>query len=388
MDTNNFLGSFAQENVLFTTRVVRSSAVGDNFWKVMVFIESDRFVDTDDAAWTLVPGSTTVKALSVSATDYAEYTTGVLQSWLYDLFCNGFTGDCILVACATHGTAEAFNTAMDGAYELMKAYAYHKTVCAAPTVDTDGTFVLDASVCTELAKLCAGDKEILSSAPYFPFSTSTPNDASSDAIYAAITNAGHDAFMAAHQDTTKNAALYSLGLAMSTLNGSGTCIGNSLDMTKSNMITCSGPQGTNLSKSVRSSLKNLNIQTFKPIGDNSSNVAAVGAKTLKGEVVQANWIIAYVTYMVKVEVARMITVPNFIKNNTSYNQILGVMMYYLGKFGPAGSGRLSMLNNMAPSFENLPDAKEDVIIVPDAWSAKYADQVREVQITGTLYIGA
>ena len=45
MDTNDFLGSVAQEDVAFTTRVVKTSAVGDNFWKVMVFIESDRFVD-------------------------------------------------------------------------------------------------------------------------------------------------------------------------------------------------------------------------------------------------------------------------------------------------------------------------------------------------------
>ena len=106
MDTNDFLGSVAQEDVAFTTRVVKQAALGDNFWKVMMFVESDRFVDASGNAWTLVPGSSTIKALTVTANDFAEHTTGVLRSWLYDLFCNGFTGDCILVACAPHSDGE------------------------------------------------------------------------------------------------------------------------------------------------------------------------------------------------------------------------------------------------------------------------------------------
>ena len=134
MDTNDFLGSFAQENVAFTTQIIRPVSVGDNYWKVMVFVENDRFVDSSTDAWVSVPGSSTLKALTVNAGDYASSTSGLLRSWLYDLFANGFTGDCILVACANKpgeaGTNEAFITAMDNAYELLKAYAYHKTVCA------------------------------------------------------------------------------------------------------------------------------------------------------------------------------------------------------------------------------------------------------------------
>ena len=435
MDTNDFLGSVAQEDVAFTTRVVRTSQVGDNFWKVMIFVESDRFVDSSGIAWSLIPGSTTIKALTVTANDYAEHTTGTLRSWLYDLFCNGFSGDCILVACAPHSigttvivysangtdfftdpemtqpavipagkvpvttgeenqysyqddpSSEEFNTAMETAYETLKAYAYHKTVCAAPTLAIDAPFVLDASVALKLAQLCATDKGLLSSAPYYPFTTGAPENPMNDLIYATLKNANADAFMSAHQDTTRNAALYSLGLAMSTLNGSGTPVGNSMDMIKSAYITASGPEGQNLPKAVRDALYAVNVQTFKPVGDNSGNVAAKGASTLNGEVVQATWIIAYVTYMTKVGVAQLITVPNFLKNQDNYNRIVGVMMSYLGKFGNNGSGRLKELTSRAPSFDSLPAAKEDVIIIPDAWSAKYVDQVREVQITGTLYIG-
>lgn len=436
MDTNDFLGSVAQEDVAFTTRVVRTAQVGDNFWKVMIFVESDRFVDAAAVGWTLVPGSSTIKALTVTASTFADYTSGVLRSWLYDLFCNGFSGDCILVACASHSvgttvivysangtdffedqamsipatipagkvpqatgetnqysyqtdpSADDFIEKMETAYGLLKAYAYHKTVCAAPTLPLDSpTFSVDLNVAPALAKLCANDKGLLSSAPYFPFSTTTPETPESDALYMAIKNGNTDAFFSAHQDATRNAALYSLGLAMSTLNGSGTSVGNSMDMAKSSMITASGPEGTNLPKPVRDILKGLNIQTFKPVGNNTGNVAAKGASTIQGDIVQATWIIAYVTYMTKVAIAELITVPNFLKNQDNYNRLVGVMMSYLGKFGKGGSGRLRDLTSRAPAFDDLPKAAQDVIIIPDAWSAKYVDQVREVQITGTLYIG-
>lgn len=384
MDTNDFLGSFAQENVTFTTRVIRTAAVGDIYWKVMVFVENDRFVDASTEAWTAIPGSSALKALTVTASDYAMYASGLLRSWLFDLFANGFTGDCILVACADKpegsGMNEAFITAMEEAYALMKAYAYHKTVCAG------GDTSLSADIATALARLCAEDKGLLSSAPYYPYATATPGQPDTDSVYSGVKASGYDAFFAAHQDVTRNAALYSLGLAMATINGSGTCVGNSLDMTKSGNITSSGPRGENLSKPTRDSLKNIHVQFFKPVGDNSGNVAATGATTINGDVIQATWILAYVTYIVKVKVAQLITTPNFLKNAANYTRILNIMSEQLTKFGSSGSGRLKNLEITAPAFGSI-DSKADVIIIPEAWSASYVDQVREVQITGTLYIG-
>lgn len=385
MDTNDFLGSFAQENVSFTTRVVKTASVGDNFWKVMIFVENDRFVDASKDSWTLAPGSTEIKALSVSASDYAEYTTGLLRSWLYDLFCNGFTGDCILVACGDKiaDDSAAFISGMEKAYDLLKAYAYHKTVCVCTGANSN---VISADVAVSLAAKCAEDKGLLSSAPYFPYTTSTPSQPETDVLYSAVKASGKDAFFSAHQDATRNAALYSLGLAMSTLNGSNTCVGNSLDMVKSQMITSSGASGTGLPKSTRTMLQGLNIQTFKPVGDNTGAVAAVGANTLLGDVVQATWIVAYITYMVKVRVAQLITEPNFLKNAANYSRIVGVMIAWVQKFGDSGSGRLTDIQNTAPAFGSI-DSAADEIIIPNAWSATYVDQVREVQITGTLYIG-
>lgn len=378
-----------------------------------------------------MPGFETAKALSVSVDDYAEYTSGLLRSWLYDLFCNGFTGNCILVACGTIGTQVSYNAVsspsgnpqeqgwyelsgeeyvlttdtevqegktyyeasesadttsfvanMEQVYSILKPYAYHKTVCAG----LDDAVTPAAAVA--LAKLCAGDKGLLSGAPYLPYTTSTPEDPMTDPLYQAISSASTDAFMSAQQDTTRNGALYSLGLALATYNGSGTCVGTSMDMIASSNITCSGANGLNLAKAVRSVLKEYNIQSFKPVGDNTGSVAAEGAETIQGDVVQATWILAYITYMVKVRIARLITTANFLKNAANYRSILNVMSEYLSKFGTSGSRRLEGIAITAPSFGALPEAQGDEIIIPNAWSATYVDQVRNVQITGSLYIGA
>lgn len=393
MDTNDFLGSFADENIAFNTQVIRTGKVGDNYWKVMVFVENDRWVDATQADWVLIPGSTTMKALSVTASNYASYMKTVsdgnlLSSWLYDLFCNGFTGDCILVACAAkpnddddEGAHDAFIAAMETAYDSMRAYAYHKTVCAGS--DTG----LNPEIAVALAAKCKVDKGLLSSAPYYPFTSATPATVSSDTIYSALKTAGEDAFMSCHADTTHNGALFSLGLALANLNGSGTAVGTSMDMIKTNMITPSGVNGANLPKTTRDVLYASHVQSFKPVGDNTGYVAAMGDQTINGDIIAATWIIAYVTYMSKVSIAKMITVPNFLKNAINYGKIVGVPAGYLSLFGEAGSGRLSNINITAPAFADLPASAGDEIIIPGAWSAVYTDHVRTVRITGSLYIG-
>lgn len=430
MDTNDFLGSYAQENVLFSTRIVRTARVGDNFYKAMIFVENSRFVNASDDVWATVPGSATLKALTVTVSDYADYTSGLLRSWLYDLFCSGFTGDCILVACgditakdtytpvdspsgnpheqgwyvsdsgtgyvltidtevqggttyyikSTTYDTSSFTQGMDEAYGLLKAYAYHKTVCAGSDE------AIDPTIAVELATLCAGDKGLLSSAPLFPFSTATPGTPASDPLYNALKKANVDAFMSAHQDTTRNAALVSLGIALSTYNGSGTPVGNNMEMTATSMLTSSGPNGTNLTKSIRDALAGINIQTWKPVGDNTGNVAAYGALTLLGDTYGATWIVAYITYMVKVRVAHMLTEGNFLKNAANYSRIIGTMNSILSLF--ADSGRLENIVTKAPAFTDLPESSGDEIVVPDAWEATYISNVRKVTITGTLYIGA
>lgn len=388
MDTNDFLGSFAQENVSFQTQVIRNASVGQNYWTVMIFLEASRYITSSQAGWEAVGSSSTIKAVSVTADTYTQYVPdNLLRSWLNDLFINGFTGNCILVSTGVDiGEDDAdftnFNEAMETAYELLKAYAYHKTVLAGPSSDA-----LAPSIAVKLASLCAQDSAYLSGAPYYPFTSTTPESPNTDPIYTALTTAGVDAVMTYHSDTTRNGSLYRLGLAFaaSINNGSGTCVGNSMDMVKSNNITASAG-GLSPTTAVKTALKGVNVSYFKPVGDNTGYVAAEGASTLKGTVIQAQWIIAYVTYMTKVRVAQQITTVNYLRNASHYSSILLTMQSILNLFGQNGSGRLESLAITAPAFEDIPKST-DTIIIQNAWSATYTDQSRSVQITGALYIG-
>lgn len=427
METNDFLGSFAQENVSFSTQIVKTASVGDNFWTVMVFVESDRFVTaTTDNGWEDVPGLSGCKALVVTADTYSQYTSGLLASWLYDLFANGFTGNCILVAPAASDapdvdvytavtpvgdedpsslgwyeydsgtgtytesadtavdaaktyyvktTIAGFVDAMNKAYDVLKPYAYHKTVCAGAAT------AVDPSYAVALADKCSKDT-YLSGAPMFPCVT---ENAEADPLYSALKSAGVDAFMAWHSDSTRNGALYSLGLALAVSNGSGTSVGNGMDMTASANITASNG-GMNPTATQKNSMKNAKIQYFKTVGDNSGSVAAESDETINGKVYAAYWVLAYITYMVKVGIAQLITQRNFFKNSANYTKMLGIMQTYVGKFGLAGV--LRDIEYSAPAYDALPEAADDEIVIPNAWSAYYVNHLRKVTITGTLYIGS
>lgn len=426
MDTNDFLGSFAQENVSFATQIVRTASVGDNFWTAMVFCESDRFVTaTAEDGWEDAPGLPSCKVLVVTADTYGEHTTGLLASWLYDLFINGFTGNCILVAPAastaapvytysavtpagtenpqtegwyelsgtdyilttdttvtdgktyyTRTETSGFVAAMEEAYEVLKPYAYHKTVCAG------GATSVPLEYAVALAKKCAQDS-YLSGAPLLPQTSSDLADTT--ALYAGLKAAGADAFMGWHSDSTRNVALYSLGLALAVTNGSGTAVGNGMDMTASANITASN-NGVNPTSQQKNVLKAAYVQYFKTVGDNSGSVAAETDKTINGKVYAAYWILAYVTYMTKVRIAQLLTQRNFFKSSGSYSTIVQVLKDTLAPFATAGV--LSNVVTSAPSYANLPEAADDQLIIPNAWSATYVNHLRKVSITGTLYIGS
>lgn len=424
MTTNDFLGSFAQENVSFSTQIVKTATVGDNYWTVMVFCATDEYVTPTAAnGWEDAPGLSSCKVIAVQADTYASVTTGKLASWLYDLFINGFTGNCILVAPAASTAADVYTyesvspagtenpstegwyeydsstetysastdttvdtsktyytrestpgfvAAMEEAYEALKPYAYHKTVCV-------GDALLEASAIS-LAKKSASDT-YLSGCPLLPQSSSDLTTG----LYPKLKAASADAFMGWHTDTTRNPALYSLGLALGAYNASGTVVGNGMDMTASSNITASN-DGSNPTTGQKTVLKAAYVQYFKTVGDNSGNVAAETDKTILGNTYAANWILGYVTYMVKVRVAQMLTTRNFYKNANNYSKILQALQDYLGMF--ATGGMLEQVVISAPAYADLPEAASDEITIPNAWSAVYVNHLRKVTITGTLYIGS
>lgn len=402
--SNDYITSFAQENVSFITRVIRQSSVGDNYWKVLIFVEDDRFVDS--TTWEPVPGATysydtsdeppetvtlTAKALSVTLNDYTISTTGILNGWLTSLYANGFSGDCILVTCGPTAETTAHKVElMKVAYEIMKPYAYHKTACI-------GATGFDADMTAALSLKCNAtyDDKMLSSLPYVQYTISA-YAADKGAQKAAITGSAEyttctagdaDAFMAVHADASKNAALFSLGLALGYINGTGYRVGNPMEMTKTGNISASGLNGEAMPRPNREAFEELYIQTYKPVGDNSGYVAGYGEKSLKGEDVVARWVVGYISYMSKVRIAQMITSPGFRKSEVNYKRIVFTMSDIVNTFSLDNGGCLDNVTITAPAYNQLPPAKNDEIIIEDAWSATFMGVIHNVDITGNLYIG-
>jgi hypothetical protein len=380
----DFLGSIAQEDVQFLTQILRTFTPGDNFWKLMMFIEETRFVDDPDS-FIQIPG-TTLRVATVTSDTYSSVVNGLARSWLFDFFASGTTSEAYLVMCAPDVTADTgdFITGMEAAYDVLKGYAYWKTACAGAADAVDPTIAI------ALATKCADDAQLLSGPPLFPITTLDPaNVETSDPLYVAFkTNGKVDAVFTAHQDATRNGSLFRLGQAMSFINASGTCVGNNFDYVATSLITASGEVGNSLPIAVRNMFKDLNIGFFKLVGNSSGDVAAVGVVSLLGRNMQAYWIVAYINYMCKVNVATFITQPNRMRNAASYATILAILSTQLNRFGPSGSQRLVNTVISAPAFADLPPSKGDEIIIPNAWSANYTDQVHTVTVYGTLTIAA
>ena len=208
-----------------------------------------------------------------------------------------------------------------------------------------------------------------------------------DADYIAYKSGDSDAFVAVHADSSKNAALFSLGIALGYLNGTGLRVGNALEMTKTGNISASGLNGDAMPRMIREAYEELNIQAFKPVGDNSGYVAGYGEKSLKGEDVVARWIVGYITYMSKVRIAQLLTTANFRKTELNYKRIVFIMSDIVNTFALDNGGCLADVNISAPPYNQLPPAQNDQIIIEDAWSATFMGVVHNVDITGNLYIG-
>jgi hypothetical protein len=320
------------------------------------------------------------KYAKVNINNFGNLTKGVLKQWLTDYFLSGHSNDVWLVVVGSdiNDTASRaqFISNLAAVYDFAKVYAYWKTACVGEP--------LDPEVAVQLADLCALDKQLLSSAPMYPVTTSNPASIESDPIANAILTKGVDAWLTYHPDVTRNGCLVSLGDAMAVLNASGTPLGNNIDYHGLNYITASGRNGTNLAYGVREYLKDKKIAFFKSVDSISGNVAAIGATTVKGTFIQAQVIVCYINYMTKEDVAQYITGRNILRNAQTYAAILALLRNQLNRF----LTRIERVVITAPSFENLPASSGDEIIIPNAWSGYYVNQLHRVQVQGTLYIAA
>ncbi len=375
-----FQGSVAQEDVKFVTEIVTESVVGENFSKLMVFIEATKYVEDATAFEEVATG---ISMAEVTKDNYALVTKGLLKSWLDDFFAEQLSATAYLVTVTTNLTvADDWDSdTLVEAFGILKGLAYFKTVCIT-SPDSEDELLVPAAV-VALAELCDGDTAT-SGAVLIPLTIADPATITTDPVYAALDAAEQDAYCVYHPSANRNIALLQLGIALSVINGSGTAVGNNFDYAATDAVNASGTNGGPLSVITQSLLKNLNISYCKYVGEPGGTAIVVGAKSLKGRNMSAFWLVAYCNYVNRIYTAKYITKIGTFRNDRTYQGILLIMSSTVQKFVDAG--RLTNFIVTAPAFDKLP-AGTDTIIVPNAWTADFLDNVRTVQVYGQLTIG-
>jgi hypothetical protein len=311
----------------------------------------------------------------LSGSNYAALAGGQLKNVLVPFFTAASAAK-FDVAVFDDGSEAETNLIAD-VYEQYKYYAYFKFAMA----DAADINALQVT----LTRLCNTDP---SCSAHWIGTSDTNVLTSTSALISALNTAGSNARVIYNPDTTIDAAIAQLGNTLAVVNGTGTPVGNSVDMAQFNTIKASGALNAD---GGRENLTALNIQALDGqkigyqtwVGDGTESVVTEGSLTLKGDSVGANWVKAYIEYMCKVQTATYISQRNTFRNNDTYAGIKLILANVVGQF--ISTGRLENFRITAPEFRNLP-ASGDTITVPNAWRATYVDDVREVTVYGTLYI--
>lgn len=186
-------------------------------------------------------------------------------------------------------------------------------------------------------------------------------------------------------------ALYQLGRTLGFINASGTPIGNSFDFVACNFQDVLPTRNTSTSVLVSPAVafgnwcKTNHVAYFKAVGNGTSNIAAEGGWTLKNTCVSAEWIVAYVNYMVRVRVAEHLTAMNTMRNALLYNKCLLAISDYMAGF--IALGRITNFQITAPGWgEAQLLGNRETIVIPNAWHAVYNDNARKVSIQGEIEV--
>lgn len=383
---DDFLGSVAQEDVEFSTEVLVTANPGDNYAHLAIYIEKERFIKDTNAFSSVKKGGVDVAEIAeVTSSNYNTVTKGQLATWLDKYFATGTSNSVFLIAfCNELDTADAFSAdALTAAFAATHQLAYFKSILVCSN-DLDKENELLSSAVVELCKAVAADT-LLSSLPLLP---SYAGD--TDTLYTTVKAAGYDAFFSykkldtANGDDLYNPALITLGIALSVINASGVYAGNAFDFVGTNVISASGEGGEALSVTEQSTLKNINMQYWKYVGDSTGQTVAYGAKSINGSHMSALWLVAYCNYMCKVRTANYMAGRGVRVNLDSYNAIIAMMTNVVSSFSLAG-----ILTNFvvtAPAYADRPASAPDEIIIPNAWQATFQDKLRKVKVTGQLTV--
>lgn len=364
-----FTGSIAQKNVLFPIETVVTPIAGENYSRTVIFIPISLLE-------TYLPKSTTASAgdlIQVKSSNYVNMTGGQLLKWLTPFFKKA--------ASALVGIAVYDDDAdpADETLTMTKVFAMHKTWGYFKFAVCDDTDYNDAQV--QLSTLCLA--EPLYSQHWI--GTWDPNVlTSTSTLVSALNTADSNSRVIYNTDSDINPALAQLGRTLSTINASGTPVGNSVDQVAFDTIEASGTNGDNLTAAECTELDNQKIgyNTWDD-GIGSGNVVTEGSMTLKGDLCGALWVKSYIEFRCKVRVAQYITQMNVFRSNETYQGILGILSDEVTGF--LNFGRLADFQITAPAFRDLPRTG-DTFIIANAWQATYIDNVREITVYGTLYV--
>lgn len=398
---NDYKGSVAEQNVSIQTAIAMSTVIGGNFFESILYV-TDRFESF---------GGDTPTYPVVTKDSYSD----VLDAYAYLSATEKKIIKANLASLYSYGNAKVYIIPSTEIANY-KLYAYW-TYLDLEYVVTDGTstdYAFAASAETTIANAKDFDKDFTQLICDFPIDPSKTRGADTTtlaATYALFTAKSIDALtfvrpaLPSGTAGTANAyldgegnvigyspALYQLGRTLMSVNESGTPVANPLDMqrvTLQNVLPTASTDTTDLmgaSKVYADFFKTVNLNYFKPAGIGNGEITNMGGWTSLGNCADANWIVAYVNFMTRVNCAMVMTNGKAKKNAATYQILLSGLNRIVGAF--LATGAIENYKNTAPSFADLPKSNGSTIVIPNAWSAEYIDSLRNVTISGTLTVNA
>ena len=398
---NDYKGSVAEQNVSIQTAISMSTVIGGNFFESILYV-TDRFESfgEDTPAYPVVTKDSYSDVLDAYAY-LSETEKKIIKANLASLY--------------SYGNAKVYIIPSTEIANY-KLYAYW-TYLDLEYVVTDGKttdYAFAESAETTIANAKDFDKDFTQLICDFPINPSKARGADTTTLAAtyklfsvktidALTfvrpalPSGTAGSANAYLDGEGNVigyspALYQLGRTLMSVNESGTPVANPLDMqrvTLQNVLPTASTDPTDLmgaSNTYADFFKTVNLNYFKPAGIGNGEIANMGGWTSLGNCADANWIVAYVNFMTRVNCAMVMTNGKAKKNAATYQILLSGLNRIIGAF--LATGAIENYKNTAPNFADLPKSNGSTIIIPNAWSAEYIDSLRNVIISGTLTVNA
>ena len=398
---NDYKGSVAEQNVSIQTAISMSTVIGGNFFESILYV-TDRFESfgEDTPAYPVVTKDSYSDVLDAYAY-LSETEKKIIKANLASLYSYGNAKVYIIPSTEiANYKLYAYWTYLDLEYVVADGkttdYAFAEsaetTIANAKDFDKDFTqLICDFPINPSKAR---GADTTTLAATYKLFSVKTIDALT---FVRPALPSGTAGSANAYLDGEGNVigyspALYQLGRTLMSVNESGTPVANPLDMqrvTLQNVLPTASTDPTDLmgaSNTYADFFKTVNLNYFKPAGIGNGEIANMGGWTSLGNCACANWIVAYVNFMTRVNCAMVMTNGKAKKNAATYQILLSGLNRIIGAF--LATGAIENYKNTAPNFADLPKSNGSTIIIPNAWSAEYIDSLRNVIISGTLTVNA